>query len=72
MSKYTGGRHWGHTRQAGKHAFCQNLLSGIHDGRIGTNWSPKEIMNVQDVDDNNLILLVDLFLHSDEMVRLEC
>ena len=71
MSKYTRGRHWGHTRQAGKHAFCQNLLSGMHDGRIGTNWSLKEIVNVRDVDDDNLILLVDLFPHSDEIVGLE-
>jgi hypothetical protein len=29
-------------------------------------------MGVREVDDDNLILLVDLFAHTDEMVGLEC
>ena len=44
----------------------------MHDGRISTDWSPKDIVGVREVDDYNLILLVDLFAHTDKMVRLEC
>jgi hypothetical protein len=44
----------------------------MHDGRIGTNWSPKDIVGVGEVDDDDLILLVDLFPQTDEMVRLKC
>jgi hypothetical protein len=44
----------------------------MHDGRIRTNWSTKDIMGVREVDDDNLILLVDLFPNTDEMVGLEC
>jgi len=44
----------------------------MHDGRIGTNWPPKDIVGVREVDDDNLILLVDLFPHTNEMVGLEC
>ena len=50
----------------------QNLLGRMHNGRISTDWSPKDIMGIREVDDDNLILLVDLFAHTDEMVRLEC
>jgi hypothetical protein len=43
----------------------------MHDGRISTDWSSKDIVSVREVDDDNLILLVDLFAHTDEVVRLE-
>lgn len=44
----------------------------MHDGGVGTYWPPKDIVGVRQVDDNNLILLIDLFAHTDEMVRFEC
>lgn len=44
----------------------------MHNGRIGTNWPPKDIVGVRKVDNDNLILLVDLFSHTYEMVGLEC
>ena len=43
----------------------------MHDGRISTDWSPKDIGGAREVDDDDLILIVDLFAHADEMVRLE-
>jgi hypothetical protein len=49
---------------------CQDLLGGMHNGRIGTDWSPEDIVSVREVDDDDLILLVDLFAYTDEMVRL--
>lgn len=44
----------------------------MHDGGVSTDWSPKDIMGVREVDDDNLVLLIDLFAHTDEMVGLEC
>jgi hypothetical protein len=43
----------------------------MHDGRISTDWSPEDIVGVREVNDDDLILLIDLFAHTDEMVRLE-
>jgi hypothetical protein len=50
---------------------CKNLLVGMHNGRIGTDWSPEDIVGVREVNDDDLILLIDLFAHTDKMVRLE-
>ena len=44
----------------------------MHDGRVGANWPSEDIVGVRKVDDNNLVLLVDLFTHTNEVVRLEC
>ena len=43
----------------------------MHDGRIGADWPPEDIAGVREVDDDHLILLIDLFAHTDEIVRLE-
>jgi hypothetical protein len=43
----------------------------MHDGRIGANWSPEDIVGVGEVDDYDLILLINLFAHTDEMVGFE-
>jgi hypothetical protein len=49
----------------------QNLLGGMHDSRIRAYWPPEDIVGVRQVDYDNLILLIDLFAHTNEMVRLE-
>ena len=43
----------------------------MHDGGIGTDWPSKDIVGVGEVNDNDLILLVDLFAHTDKMVGLK-
>ncbi len=43
----------------------------MHDGRIGTNWSPEDIIGVGEVNDYDLILLINLFAHTDKMVGFE-
>jgi hypothetical protein len=50
---------------------CQNLLGRMHNGRIGADWPPEDIAGVREVDDYYLILLIDLFAHTDEIFRLE-
>ena len=50
----------------------ENLLVGMHNGRIGANWPPEDIVGVGKVDDDDLVLLVDLFTHTNEVVRLKC
>ena len=50
----------------------ENLLVGMHDGRISTNWPPENIVGIGKVDDDDLVLLIDLFTHTNEVVRLEC
>ena len=43
----------------------------MHNGGIGTNWPPKDIVGVGQVNDYDLILLIDLFAHTDKMVGLK-
>ena len=43
----------------------------MHDGRVGTDRSPDDIVGVRKLNDGNLIPLIDLFAHADKMVRLE-
>lgn len=47
----------------------------MHDGAIGTNWSPNDIVRVLEVDDDGLGgsvgFVVDLS-HTDILVGLEC
>jgi hypothetical protein len=50
----------------------KNLLVGVHDGRVGTNWPPEHIVGVGKVDDDDLVLLINLFTHTNEVVRFEC
>jgi hypothetical protein len=43
----------------------------MHNGGIGTDWPPEDIVGVGEVNDNDLILLIDLFAHTDKVVGLE-
>ena len=43
----------------------------MHDGRVGTDWSPEDIVGVREVNNDDLILLIDLFAHANKVVRLE-
>ena len=42
----------------------------VHNGRIGRDWSPENIIGIRKVDDDDLVGLVDLFPYTDEVVRL--
>ena len=42
----------------------------MHDGRVGGDWSPEDIVGIGEVDDYDLVGLVDLFPYTDEVVRL--
>ncbi len=44
----------------------------MHDGRVGANWPPKNIVGVREIDDDDLVLFIDLFAHTNEVVRLKC
>jgi hypothetical protein len=50
----------------------KNLLAGMHYGRVSTNWPPENIVGVCKVDDDDLVLLIDLFTDTNEVVRFEC
>jgi hypothetical protein len=43
----------------------------MHDGGIGTDWPPEDIVGVGEVNNDDLILLIDLFAHTDKMVGLK-
>ena len=43
----------------------------MHDGGIGADWPPEDIVGVGEVNDDDLILFIDLFAHADKMVGLE-
>jgi hypothetical protein len=49
----------------------QDLLLGMHDGRVGRDRSPQDIVRVGEVDDDYLVLVINLFSYTDEAVRLE-
>ena len=54
------------------HTFkSQNLLVGVHYRGVCGDWSTQNIIGVVQVDDNDLVLLVDLLPHTDEMVGFE-
>lgn len=44
----------------------------VHNGRVGRYGPPEDIVRVRKVNDYDLVLLVDLLAHTDEVVRLEC
>lgn len=43
----------------------------MHDGTVGSNRSPQDIVGIGKVDNNNLVLFIDLFSHAYEVVGLE-
>ena len=49
----------------------ENLLLRVHDGRVRRDGSSHEVVRVCQVDDDDLVLLVDLFSYANEVVRLE-
>ena len=50
----------------------QNLLGGVHNCRIRSNWAPQDIVGIGEVDDDDLILLIDFFTDANEVIALEC
>ena len=42
----------------------------VHNGRIGRYWSPENIIGIRKVDDDDLVGLVDLLPHANEVVGL--
>ena len=46
----------------------QNLLVGVHNGRVGGDWSTQNIVGVGQVDDDDLVLFVEFLPHTNEMV----
>lgn len=48
------------------------LLLGVHNSRVSSNGSSHDIVGIREVDNDDLSLLVDFFLNTDEMVGLEC
>jgi hypothetical protein len=48
----------------------ENLLLGMHDSRVCCDGSPQDIVRVGEVDDNDLVLLIDLFTDTYEVIRL--
>ena len=59
-------------RERGIHTFeSQNLLVGVHNRGVCGNWSPQNIVCIVQVDNDDLVLLVDLLPHADEMVGFE-
>ena len=42
----------------------------MHDGRVGGDWSPEDIVGIGEVYYDDLIGIVDLFPDTDEVVRL--
>ncbi len=43
---------------------------GVHNGRVGGDWSPEDIVGICEVDDDDLVGVVDLLADTDEVVRL--
>lgn len=41
---------------------------GVHNGRVGSDWSPEDIVGICKVYDDDLVGLIDLFAHADEVV----
>ena len=48
----------------------KNLLMRMHNGRVGRNWSPEDIVCIGEVYDDDLVGVVDLFPYTDEVVGL--
>lgn len=47
-----------------------NVLTPVHDGTIGINWSPDDLIVVFKIDYDNLrlIIIVDLLSYTDEII----
>lgn len=43
----------------------------MHNSRIRRDWSPQHIIGIGEVDNYNLVLLVDLFSNTNEVVRFQ-
>lgn len=50
----------------------EDLLLGVHNGRVGGDGPPEDIVGVSKVNDNNLILFVDFLANTNETIRFEC
>ena len=48
----------------------ENLLVRVHYGRVGRDWSPDDIIGICQVYDDDLVCLVDLLAHANEVIRL--
>lgn len=47
------------------------FLVGMHNSRVGGDWSPEDIVGVGQVHDDDLVGFIDLFPDTDEMVGLQ-
>jgi hypothetical protein len=47
------------------------LLARVHNGRVGSDGSPEDIVALAQIDDDDLVLFVDLFANANEAVGLE-
>ena len=45
----------------------EDLLRGVHDGRVCGDWPPHDLVRVREIDDHHIVLVA----HTDEVVRLE-
>ena len=48
-----------------------DLLDGVHDGRVGRCGSSHNIIRVTEVYDDDLVSISDFFTYSNKLVRLE-
>ena len=48
----------------------KDLLMRVHNGRVGGDWSPEDIVGIGEVYDDDLVGLVDLFPDTNEVVGL--
>ena len=49
----------------------QDFLVRMHNSRIRRDWSPQHIIGIGEVDNYNLVLFVDLFSNTNEVVRFQ-
>lgn len=54
------------------HTFQRNdLLLRVHNGRVGGDGPPHDIIGICQVNDDDLVLLANFFSYADEVVRLK-
>ena len=56
--------------EAGRTLQREDLLVRVHNGRVGRDWSPEDIIGIREVYDDDLVGLVDLLAHANEVVGL--
>ena len=49
---------------------CNDFAGGVHDGRVGRDWSTDRVGCISHVNDDNLCCISNLFPDTQEFVRL--